>query len=410
MKIKMTKELKLLIREDLVTKSGKARIEFLIYFEGKQYRVPTGQSIEPKFWVQKSELVDKNSDEAAKINCYLSKRKDEYDKYKKLKNALEEKISLDEIKLILKGAAIEKAKETSNRIAYPSISKAFDDYLKLHKMKPGSQNNYRIAKNVLIDFSNTNYRKELTIDEIDYRFLVRFVKYLREERAIPNQPNTIAKRLKLLKAVLRFSIRMGKYNIENPFLNYTIEHGKHKEIALSKEEYLKFRRIKLPVSACKSLRLTKYIFTFCCETGLRFSDAMDLSWENVDEKLSSLEKLQVKTNRPVFVPISNQAKAILIVLRKHYKDAQNHVFPRIDIQVMNRYLKELAKIAGIDKNLTSHVARHTFGTMLGVSGKMSAFMICAAMGHKDVAMSQRYINLSNDDLKNAMKLVWNQEA
>lgn len=406
----MSKELKLLIREDLVTKSGKARIEFLIYFEGKQYRVPTGQSIEPKFWVQKSELVDKNSDDAVKINSYLSKRKDEYDKYKKLKNALEEKISLDEIKLILKGAAIEKAKETSNRIAYPSISKAFDDYLKLHKMKPGSQNNYRIAKNVLIDFSKTKYCKELTIDEIDYRFLVRFVKYLREERAIPNQPNTIAKRLKLLKAVLRFSIRMGKFNIENPFLNYTIEHGKHKEIALSKEEYLKFRRIKLPVSACKSLRLTKYIFTFCCETGLRFSDAMDLSWENVDEKLSSLEKLQVKTNRPVFVPISNQAKAILIVLRKYHKDAQNHVFPRIDIQVMNRYLKELAKIAGIDKNLTSHVARHTFGTMLGVSGKMSAFMICAAMGHKDVAMSQRYINLSNDDLKNAMKLVWNQEA
>ena len=45
----MSKEIKLLIREDLVTKSGKARIEFLIYFEGKQYRVPTGKSIEPKY-------------------------------------------------------------------------------------------------------------------------------------------------------------------------------------------------------------------------------------------------------------------------------------------------------------------------------------------------------------------------
>lgn len=406
----MSKELKLLIREDLVTKSGKARIEFLIYFEGKQYRVPTGQSIEPKFWTQKSELVDKNSDDAVKINSYLSKRKDEYDKYMKRKNALEEKISLDEIKLILKGVAIEKAKETSNMIAYPSISKAFDDYLKLQKMKPGSQNNYRIAKNVLIDFSKTKYCKELTIEEIDYRFLVRFVKYLREERAIPNQPNTIAKRLKLLKAVLRFSVRMGKYKIEDPFLNYTIEHGKHKEIALSKEEYLKFRRIKLPVSACKSLRLTKYVFTFCCETGLRFSDAMDLCWDHVDEKFSSLEKLQVKTNQPVYVPISNQARAILIVIRKYHKDTQNHVFPRIDIQVMNRYLKELAKMAGIDKNLTSHVARHTFGTTLGASGKMSAYMICAAMGHKDVIMSQRYINLSKDDLRNAMKLVWNQEV
>ncbi|WP_446788217.1 tyrosine-type recombinase/integrase [Macellibacteroides fermentans] len=406
----MNKELKLLIRKDLVAKSGKARIEFLIYFDGKQYRMPTGKSIEPKFWIQDSELVDRKSDDAAKINSYLSKRKDEYDKYKKLKNALEEKMSLDDIKLILKGVAIEKAKETSSKIAYPTISKAFDDYIKLQKMKPGSQNNHRITKNVLVDFSITKYRKELTIEQIDYKFLLRFVKYLREERAIPNQQNTIAKRLKLLKTVLRFSIRVGKYDIENPFSDYTIEHGKHKEIALSKEEYLNFKRAKLPVSACKSLKLTKYIFTFCCETGLRFSDAMDLSWGHVDDKLSSLEKLQVKTNQPVFVPISNQARAILIVLRKHYKDTQNHVFPRIDIQVMNRYLKDLAKIAGIEKNLTSHVARHTFGTILGASGKMSAFMICEAMGHKDVGMSQRYINLSKDDLRNAMKMVWNQEV
>lgn len=53
----MTKEIKLLIREDLVTKIGKARIVFLIDFEGKQYRVPTGKSIEPKYWIQSSELV-----------------------------------------------------------------------------------------------------------------------------------------------------------------------------------------------------------------------------------------------------------------------------------------------------------------------------------------------------------------
>ena len=403
----MSKELKLLIREDLVTKSGKTRIEFLIYFEGRQYRVPTGQSIEPKFWIQESELEDKKSDDATKINSYLSERKQEFEKYKRKKEALEENVLLEEMKRILKGIPLEEAKDTKNKSIYPTISKAFDDYVKLQKMKPGSKNNHRITKNVLVDFSKMKYRKELTIEQIDYKFLVQFVKYLREERAIPNQQNTIAKRLKLLKTVLRFSVRIGKYDIENPFSNYPIEHGKHKEIALSKEEYLNFRRAKLPASSCKSLRLSKYIFTFCCETGLRFSDAMDLSWEHIDDKLSSLEKLQVKTNQPVFVPISNQARAILMVLRKHYKDAQNHVFPRIDIQVMNRYLKDLAKIARIEKNLTSHVARHTFGTNLGASGKMSSFLICEAMGHKDIGMSQRYINISKSELKEAMKRVWN---
>lgn len=76
---------------------------------------------------------------------------------------------------------------------------------------------------------------------------------------------------------------------------------------------------------------------------------------------------------------------------------------------MNRYLKDLAKIAEIEKNLITHVARHTFGSRLGASGKVSAFMICDLMGHKDVGMSQRYVNLSKDDLRKTMASVWGQK-
>lgn len=405
----MSKELKLLIREDLVTKSGKARIEFLIYFEGKQYRVPTGKSIEPKYWIQNSELVDKRSEDSVKINSYLSERKQEFEKYKRKKEALEEKVSLDEMKRILKGIPLEEVKDKKKESIYPTISEAFDNYVKFQKMKQGSKNNHRITKNVLVDFCKSKYRKELTIDKISYDFLLRFVKYLREDREIPNQQNTAAKRLKLLKTVLRFSNRRGKYKLEDPFAEYSIENGKHREIALSDKEYSDLKKAKLPVSACNSMKLARHIFIFCAETGLRFSDAMDLSWEHVDENITSFEKLQVKTNQSVFVPVSNQAKAIMIVYRSKYQDVENHVFPRIDIQVMNRYLKELAKIAGIEKNLTTHVARHTFGTHLGASGKVSAFMICELMGHKDVGMSQRYINLSKDDLRKTMEEVWQKE-
>ncbi len=400
---------KLLLREDSVTKSGKARIEFLIYFEKKQYRVPTGKCIEPKYWIRSSESVDKKSEDSTKINSYLSDRLSEFSKYKLRKEALEEKIVLEDIKHILKGLPLQEQKIELKKTIYPTISEAFDNYVRFQKMKPGSKNNHRITKNVLVDFCKSKYRKELTIDKISYDFLLRFVKYLREDRAIPNQQNTVAKRLKLLKTVLRFSNRRGKFKLEDPFAEYPIENGRHREIALSDEEYSDFKKAKLPVSACNSLKLARHIFIFCAETGLRFSDAMDLSWEHVDESITSFEKLQVKTNQPVFVPVSNQAKAIMIVYKRKYRDAENHVFPRIDIQVMNRYLKELARIAGIKKNLTTHVARHTFGTRLGASGKASAFMICDLMGHKDVSMSQRYVNLSKNDLRKTMEEVWEKE-
>lgn len=170
----------------------------------------------------------------------MSERKQEFEKYKRKKEALEESILFEEMKRILKGLPLDEVRITAKSV-YPTISRAFDDYVKFKELKPGSKNNYRIAKNVLVDFSKVKYRKELTIEQVDYKFVVQFVKYLREERPIPNQQNTVAKRLKLLKTVLRFSNRIGKYNIEDPFTNYPIELGKHKEVALSKEEYSNFK-------------------------------------------------------------------------------------------------------------------------------------------------------------------------
>ena len=112
---------------------------------------------------------------------------------------MEESVSLEEMKRILKGLPLDEVKIMENKLVYPTISKSFDDYVKFKELKPGSKNNYRIAKNVLVDFSKVKYRKELTIEQIDYKFVVQFVKYLREERLFQISKNTVAKRLKLLK-------------------------------------------------------------------------------------------------------------------------------------------------------------------------------------------------------------------
>ena len=199
------------------------------------------------------------------------------------------------------------------------------------------------------------------------------------------------------------------YIEKNVFKGYKIEHGKPREVALSADEYDNLRKMKLPKTVCNSMRTTKDIFVFCCETGLRYSDVMDLRWEHVNDNMGSILKKQVKTEQEVFIPISNQAKAIMIVYRNRHKNLNGFIFPRIDNKVMNRHLKEIAKIANIDKNLTTHVARHTFGTRLGASGTAQAFEICKLMGHSNIGMTQRYINLSKDDLRKTMKRVWEQK-
>jgi integrase/recombinase XerD len=400
----MKTTIKSVLRNEFSRKDGKCRIEFLFYFEGKQYRVSTGKNVEKEFWNQTNESVNKKSLDAPDINKYLSDRLAAFHDYLMKKNAMKEKISIDEIKATLKGISL-KSLRGNNKL--PLIGEAFDKYVELNKLKPGTINNLNMTKRVVNDFVMRHYRRiQPTVDIVDFNFLESFKRYLRKERERPNNMNTIAKRLKILNSVIRYSIRCGA-EIKNPFENYKIEHGKHKEVALNEDEYNRFYTLKLPSNSCSSMKLTKDLFTFSCETALRFSDLMDLKWENIDEELSSFKKIQVKTERPVFVPISKRAKSLLIKYR-HRNPNIEYVFPKIDVQVVNRYLKNLASMAGIDKNLTSHVGRHTFGTFWGSCEKVSPFQLCSLMGHSDISMTQRYVNIADKDLKDTMQSIWNK--
>lgn len=283
------------------------------------------------------------------------------------------------------------------------ISSVFKLFLDESQPKrAGTITNYIMTKNVLCDFCIKKYGRESNIDEINHSFLNNFQKFLRTGREKPNNKNTIAKRLKILNTILRFAVD-NELLEKNPMQNYKITHGEPREVALTESEYKAFRMSKLPQGVPSTLRLTKYLFIFCCETGLRFSDMQDLKWDNISNDFKSLQKKQIKTSQDVYVPLSSRARAMLIIYRNKYKDSKGYIFPRIDNQVMNRCLKDLAEISGIKKCLTTHVARHTFGTRLGATGMVSAFTISELMGHKDIGMTQRYINLSKTDLNNTME-------
>ena len=402
----MKQTVKLTIRKDQLTSVGKARIEFVLYFKGKQYRVSSGKNIEPKYWNAALGSVDKKSPEALEINMQLTEKIANMDKFLRTKEVLNEKVSLNDLKSILKGLSVEKKLKVQKKKC-PTISEAFDTYIAYTELKQGTKANYITTKSIVNEFCRKKYHGKLTINEIDYIFLEKFKKYLRTERDKPNNKNTIAKRLKGLKTVYLYADNQGHIE-KNVFKGYKIEHGRHREVALTTDEYNKIRAIRFSKDACKSIKITRDIFMFSCETSLRYSDAMDLQWAHIDETKSEILKVQIKTEREVFIPISKIAKGILLKYKVMHKDSRGYVFPRVENQVMNRQLKAIAKMVGIDKNLTTHVARHSFGTRMGATGIVSAFTLSKLMGHSDIGMTQRYVNLSNDDLKKTMTQVWEQ--
>ena len=401
--IKETITRKTVIRDDQAKKDGTARLDFLVYFKRKNHRVSSGININPKDWVQKEECVDKKCDYASDVNKELQSRLSDFDSYIKQKMILKEKVHLGDLKLILKGKQEEINKIATKAKMFPLLSEAINDYLNYRDIRLSSKKVYWSLINVLSDYYKAKNIKELTVEKVNFNFLEQFQKYLREERKIPNKQNSISKQFKLLKAVIRYSIKSGN-KIENPLIDYKVEQGKSKDTALTYDEYKRLYSTKVSKMST-SLKLSRDIFAFCCETGLRYSDAMDLSLEHIDFNRKILKKIQVKTNRNVTVPLSPPAICILISYKNTNKNPHGCIFPRIANNVMNRYLKELTALSKINKHLTSHVARHTFGTLLGTSGVVSAFELRDLMGHSDVSMSQRYVNISEKDLENAMQRV-----
>jgi len=114
------------------------------------------------------------------------------------------------------------------------------------------------------------------------------------------------------------------------------------------------------------LKIIKDIYLFCCFTGLAFSDVKTLSPEHISTGIDGnlwIKKKRKKTNIEFTIPLFDIPKSIL----KKYEDnaqcsRQKKLFPVPSNQKMNAYLKEVADLFGINKNLSTHSARHTFTT------------------------------------------------
>ncbi|MCF6185619.1 MAG: site-specific integrase, partial [Bacteroidales bacterium] len=148
------------------------------------------------------------------------------------------------------------------------------------------------------------------------------------------------------------------------------------------------------------------MFLFSCFTGLRFSDVQSLRNKNVTKEGEDyyIEIRMNKTQGIVKLPISLlfNGKAVDIVKKYENKNPEEYLFPRISNQKANMKLKVISVIAKIDKNLTFHVSRHTFGTNLA-SATSDQFLIKELMGHTDIKTSMTYIHTSQEHIKNKLK-------
>lgn len=178
-------------------------------------------------------------------------------------------------------------------------------------------------------------------------------------------------------------------------------HSKKKEVPIIALTQQELQSITDKQFTTDRLKYVQDIFLFCCYTGLSYIDVKQLKQTQVeigvDNELWIILQRQ-KTGTPTRLPIQPLAIKIMKKYENHPKcKIEGNVLPVFSNQKTNEYLKEMASICGIHKNLTFHIARHTFATTVTLSNGVPIETVSKMLGHRSITQTQHYAKIQ--DLK-----------
>ena len=211
--------------------------------------------------------------------------------------------------------------------------------------------------------------------------------------------NTTAKTLKTFKTIIIMGRKMGALH-HDPFLNHRFHLEPVDRGFLTDEEILKLPNKELGI---ERLELVRDVFLFSCFTGLAYVDVANLTPDNIvtmDDKQWIMTKRQ-KTSTETNVLLLDTPKSI-IAKYSHKTYRNGTLFPVLSNQKVNAYLKEIADLCGIKKNLTYHLARHPFATM-SISKGVPMESVSKMLGHTNIKTTQIYARITNKKIEHDME-------
>lgn len=286
-----------------------------------------------------------------------------------------------------------------------SLLKLYEQHLEdtkkligLSKANPTYQKYERMYRRV-VEFMKKKYNiTDIPLREIKYQFIVDLEFFLRTEYGYSQ--NTTYKCMKFFKQVINKAIRAGLITVD-PFNGYKISVQRVDRGFLSEDDLKKMMEKEF---ASKRLEQVRDIFVFACFSGLAYIDLANLRVDNIQKMFDGrlwIVTHRQKTNTKVTVPLLPPAIKILKKYEGKYLDGQ--LLPIITNQKLNCYLKEIADICGIEKNLTFHLARHTFATTMTLGKGVPIESVSKMLGHTNIQTTQIYARITNEKISHDME-------
>ena len=264
---------------------------------------------------------------------------------------------------------------------------------------------YETTTRYLEEFIKKEYQlSDIALNNLEANFISKFDAFLKIEKGCAQ--NSAITRLKNLKKIIRIALE-NDWIKKDPFAYYRFK------LEETDPEFLTMDEIKIILAkefTIKRVEQVRDVFVFCIFTGLAFSDVKDLSPEHLvkDNKgelwiRKNRQKTKIMCNIPV-LPVA----ASILEKYKNVAECTGKLLPVLSNQRMNSYLKEIADVCGIKKNLTFHMSRHTFAVTVCLENGLPIETLSKMLGHTNLKVTQAYARITYRKVTEDMKVLKNK--
>lgn len=392
-------------RKKILRKNGTAVIQVRAYLNGAYKYISAKIYVTPAQWDIRKEVI-KNHPNKHKLNEQLRLQIEEMEVF--------------ELNTTTKQNGIFHLSQLENyRLpsAYNSFTHFVEMELQKEDVKESTRNTYVTTLSRLKAFRPVIYFEDLT-----YNMVREFDHFLKQ---FNNSLNTRAKNHKNVKKFVNLAIKLDLLDINsNPYKRFQVKKERTERTFLNKAEVERIEAIELGEFE-QHLRPIIDLFLLSCYTGLRYSDVSRMAKDKIIEtdRGYKIDMVSKKNDKDILLPLyklfpsdSRLTKPEQII-KNHFDQHQRkytnrpfyddiHFFKDLTEPYVNRQLKIIAAKAGIKKNLTTHVGRHTFGTHM--VQLVDVTIVQKLMQHSKLKETMIYVHLSNNIIEKALEKVnWN---
>lgn len=376
------------LKDERRDKHGKAALYLRITVNGKRSTISMHRKIDPEKWDSRMNKMKGKGVEAQELNQFMATVRHKVNKIHH--HFIEEgnHFTANDI----------KDKFLGNDKRVKMLLELFDEHNQQMKklidieFALGTYKRYHTTRNHVAEFIKTELRKsDVPIRDVDLKFIKGLEYFLKTVKECNH--NSSLKYINNFKKIIRMAVA-HEWISKDPFYNYKVQFKTVEREYLSKEELQTLVDKEIPG---ERLNIVRDMFVFCCYTGLSYIDVQKLHSDNIVTHIDGslwIKSKRTKTKSRLGIPLLPRALAIIEKYKEHPKVINGAcVLPVLSNQKSNAYLKEIADLCGIKKNLTTHLARHTFATTVTLSNGVPIETVGQMLGHKNLRTTQHYAKI-----------------